>query len=96
MLPILYVFLFMKGIGMDKEVYIISKSYLEDLLESSSRTVVGKALKKFELSNSLPDIKLQVKETIYEEFRAIKKLLDAHQNGVEQSQWVFIQKKGME
>jgi hypothetical protein len=83
----------MKGMGMNKEVYIISKDYLEQLLESSGRTLVGMALQKFELSNSLPDIKLQVKETIYQEFRNIKKLLDAHQNGVEQSQWVFLAPK---
>jgi len=81
---------------MDKEVYIISKDYLEQLLDSSSRTTVGKACKKFEISNSLPDIKIQIKELIYEEFRNLKNLLDAHQNGIEQSQWVFINRKGKE
>ena len=75
---------------MDKDVYIISKSYLDDLIESSSRSCVGRVCKKFELSSNLSDIKLNTKESIYESFRDLKKLLDAHQNGIEQSQWVFL------
>lgn len=82
---------------MEKDVYIISKEYLRELLKSSSTGLVGKMMKRFELSSNLPEIKNQSRELVYETFRDFSNLLDAHQNGVEQSKWVFITpKKGKE
>ena len=80
---------------MDK-VFIISESYLDELIESNSKDLVGKLLKRLELSSNLPEIKLQQKNLVYEQYRSFKALLSAHQNGVEQSQWVFINRKGKE
>ena len=77
---------------MDK-VYIISESYLDELIESNSKELVGKLLKRLELSSDIPSIKLQQKNIVYEQYRGLKALLDAHQNGVEQSKWVFLTKQ---
>lgn len=81
---------------MDKDVYIISKVYFENLIESSSRSLVGKAMKRFELSENPADIKLQIKNLIYEELRNIKVLVDSHQRGYELSRWVFTTPKQKE
>jgi septin family protein len=82
---------------MGKE-YIISKEYLAELIDISSRNLVGKVCKRFELSTNLSDIKNQTKELIYEQFREFNRLLEAHQYGFEQSTFVFKSndKKGKE
>ena len=79
--------------GMNK-VYIISESYLDELIESNSKDLVGKLLKRLELSSNLPEIKLQQKNLVYEQYRGFKALLTAHQNGFEQSNWLFKKKEG--
>ncbi len=78
--------------GMEK-VYIIRGKYLDELVTSSSKGLVGKVMKRFELSSSTSDIKSQTRELIYEQFREFSKLLEAHQNGYEQSKWIFVEPK---
>lgn len=76
-----------------EEDYKLNKAYFEGVLDTFGRTLVGRCMKRFEVSTSPSEVKSLVKETIYEEIRAFKQLLDAHAAGREQVIWNF-NKKG--
>jgi hypothetical protein len=78
------------------EEYSLDKKYFEVLMGSFSRTLCGKTMKKFEIISDRETLKLAVKETIYEECRGLKQLLDAHSAGYERVEWKFKTTKGME
>ena len=78
----------------------INQEYLEMLIRERSKTLVGKALKRFEISHNLDVIKSEVRELIYEEFRTFRELLIAHNYGLDMSIINFknkrVSKKGEE
>jgi hypothetical protein len=53
---------------MDKTI-LIDEQLLKFLLTQASQKVVGKCMKRFELSDNKEEIKKQVKELLYESFR---------------------------
>jgi hypothetical protein len=82
---------------MDKK-YTIDSGYLKELIDASNRALVGKVCKRFEITSNPADLKSQIKELIYETGREFYRLLEVHQNGIEQQVWIFTneQKKGKE
>jgi len=69
------------------EEYIISKAYLDEILDKSARTLVGTLLKKTEVlekENSFSPnlLKSLSKETVYEHFRNLKELVKSFSHGV--------------
>lgn len=53
---------------MDKSI-IINEQLLKFLLIQSSQKIVGKCMKRFELSTDKEEIKKQIKELLYESYR---------------------------
>ena len=60
----------------------LTAKFLTDIIDSCSRTTVGKILKRIDLFDDKDTLKKDCKELIYEEYRALKALLEAHSNGV--------------
>jgi len=75
------------------KVYSISQEYFDQLLDESSRRMVGKILKRYEICPDPTILKSEIKETIYETTRELKALIEAHQFGYEQNVWKFVPKK---
>ena len=67
----------------------IDEDYLKELLDYNSRSLCGKLLKRFEISDNLSVIKAQVKELVYEEARSLRDLFHAHNRGLEITQFNF-------
>jgi len=88
-------FILTERYGMEED-YTLNRVYFDELIEKFGKALTGKIMKRFELSSDLPDIKIQTKNLIYEECRALKQLLDAHAMGRQQVIWKFTTKKGME
>ena len=61
----------------------IRKDYLDELITHISRSLCGKTMKRFEISGDTDTTRKQVKELIYEEFRHLKDLLEAHNAGLD-------------
>jgi len=61
----------------------IQEDYLKELSDHVSSSLVGKILKRFEITDNKDFIKKDVKELIYEEFRHFKELLVAHNKGID-------------
>ena len=78
---------------MAAKLYTINSEYLEQLLDTSSRSLVGKLLKRHEICSNPAILKSETKELIYENYRDLKALLDAHQYGYEMSVFEFTTKK---
>ena len=64
------------------EKYEISEQFLEEAIEKSSRSLVGKACKRFEILKDKESIKSAVKELIYEQFRNLKEIIKSFNTGV--------------
>ena len=60
----------------------ISESYLLDCLKSGSNKMVGEVMSKFETITNLDELKIVVKNTIYENFRDLKAQMMAFDSGV--------------
>lgn len=60
----------------------LTAKFLNDITDTCSRTTVGKILKRIDIFGDKEVLKKEVKELIYEEYRALKALLEAHSNGV--------------
>ena len=67
----------------------IDDEYLKELLEYSSKSLVGKLLKRFEIIDDKETIKRDAKELIYEQFRQLRDLVHAHNRGLGMTQFVF-------
>lgn len=67
----------------------IQEDYLDELISFSSRKMVGKILKRFDLDLGKEDLKNEVKELIHENWRDFKDLLFAHQYGLGLTQFNF-------
>lgn len=62
--------------------YKISEEYLDILIKSKSKSVVGRILKRIEIFKDEKILKASVKEVIYEELRDIKNTIDAFHQGL--------------
>ena len=51
---------------------IIDESLLKYILDQQSKNIVGKCMKRFELSTNKEEIKVQIKELLYEFSRDLK------------------------
>ena len=73
---------------MSKELKI-SEEYLKELIDYTSKSLVGKLLKRFEIIDNRDIIKKDAKELIYEEFRQLRDLILAHNKGLNISIFKF-------
>ncbi len=69
---------------------VISKEDLKDLLSINSSILVGKVMKRIEISNSTKELKAQVKELIYEEYRNLANMFDMYNKGIKFERINFI------
>ena len=60
----------------------IQETYLDELMDSVGRSLVGKVCRRFEIHENKDDIKREAKELIYESLRQFKELLKAHAEGI--------------
>jgi len=51
---------------------ILEENMLKYILDQEAKNIVGKICKRFELSSNLSEIKIQVKELLYEHARDLK------------------------
>lgn len=68
---------------MDKFIQI-REGYLEELLDRHSITLVGKTCKRFEILTDINQIKKDVKELVYEQFRSLIAEVKAYNDGGEE------------
>jgi len=61
---------------------VITEYFLNDLIDTTSRTTVGKILKRVDIFDDKETLKKALKEVIYEEYRNVRALLEAHSNGL--------------
>ena len=74
------------------EFLIIDEAYLNELTTFASKKLVGKVLKRFELIGEQENLKQNIKELIYESWRDFKDLLEAHNKGLNVTQFHFKRK----
>ncbi len=65
-----------------KNEYRVSEKYLDEIVEKSSRSLVGMVMKRFEIFENKEDVKSAIKELIYENYRNLKGLIKSFSNGV--------------
>ncbi len=63
---------------MKKDLIEVSSLLLDEILDKSSRVMVGKLLKRVDICSDVDILKKNVKELVYEEFRSIKCLIEVH------------------
>ena len=78
---------------MDSKNLKISEEYLRELIDFCGRASCGKILKRFEIVPDRDMLKGLVKELIYEGFRNFKDLLEAHNKGLDITQFNIKTKK---
>jgi len=67
---------------MENKELTISEEYLQELIDHTGSSMVGKIMKRFELLGSdHKSIKLETKELIYEGMRELRNLIQAHNEG---------------
>lgn len=64
------------------ELFNVSHQYLDEATKSFAQSLVGKCMKRFELSEDKEEIKKAVKELIYESARDLKAQIKAYSMGV--------------
>jgi len=72
-----------------KEVFV---DFMNEILGRSSKKLVGKCLKRFEIIEDKPTLKNSLKELIYESFRDMTDVFCAYKMGLEFSSFKFISK----
>jgi len=72
----------------EEKLISFPERHLEETVRNIGASLVGKVMKRFELSDNKDDIKLQIKELVYEEMRALKNVLYAYEKGT-QINWNF-------
>ena len=78
------------------EVLYIPYKALEDLLKYHSNKLVGKTLKRIEISDSKEVMKAQIKELIYEESRGLTDIILALNYGLKIREIIPIKKENKE
>ena len=63
--------------------FTVSEKPLDDLIDNASRTLVGKAMKRFEIFDNKEDVKKAIKELVYENYRVLKALIKSFSCGVQ-------------
>jgi hypothetical protein len=61
----------------------ISENELKDLCRLRANNLVGKALKRVDISDNKDELKRQIKELVYEELRELSLLLVVYNRGFE-------------
>lgn len=64
------------------ELFSVSQQYFDDATKAFAQSLVGKCMKRFELSEDKEEIKKAVKELIYESTRDLKAQIKAFSTGV--------------
>lgn len=59
----------------------ITKEALDDIIDLTSKSLVGKVLRRFEVLTDIKAIKASTKELMYEELRTLKSLLGKFSEG---------------
>lgn len=67
----------------DVETLKITETYLGELIDFCTRKTIGKILKKVDILSDRDILKKIIKESIYEEFRELKYLIQAYNRGEE-------------
>jgi len=60
----------------------LTTEFFNNTIDITSRTTVGKILKRIDIFDDKEVLKKDVRELIYEEYRALKALFEAHSNGI--------------
>jgi len=63
---------------MKKDLMQILPSILDEILDKSARITVGKILKRIDICDSTANLKANVRELIYEDYRNIKAFVELH------------------
>jgi len=63
--------------------YRVSEEYLNTVISNGSKTLVGQIMKRFDNSDNVEEIKKEVRELVYENYRTIKAYIQAFQAGLE-------------
>ena len=61
---------------------LLTNDFLDRVIGDTSRSTVGKILKRVDLFSDKEVLKKDIKELIYEEYRGLKSLLEAHSDGL--------------
>lgn len=73
----------------------VDEKYLNQIIDNTARALVGRIMKRFEISgNDDRILKKNVKELIYEQFRDLKTHIEAHSKGIELVSVYFEEKGG--
>ena len=78
------------------ENLVIPTNHLEDLIKYKSSQLVGKVLKRIEITSDKDTMKSQIRELIYEEYRSFEELIIALNFGLQISSFVFKTKEKSE
>ena len=79
---------------MSREILRIDSDYLRELFDYMGKSLCGKILKRFEILDNKEAIKADAKELIYEEFRQLRDLINAHNRGLNITQFKLTPKEG--
>jgi len=71
------------------KVLTINEKALQELVDYTSKSLVGKLLKRFEIIDDKNIVKREARELIYEEFRQLRDLIKSHNEGRELTQIKF-------
>lgn len=63
--------------------FTVSEKYLDEVINKSSKALVGMIMKRFEIFEDKEDIKREIKELVYEHYRALKELIKSFSFGLE-------------
>lgn len=76
----------------EKDALSLTEGDLEELFKLSSKKLVGRVLKRFEIHDNIPVLKSEIKELLYEGFRDLQELVIANGKGLHLTQFHFISK----
>lgn len=60
----------------------LTAKFLNNTIDACARATVGKILKRIDIFGDKETLKKEIKELIYEEYRGVKALLEAHSSGL--------------
>lgn len=62
--------------------FIVSEQFLDEALSNNSKCLVGKVCKRFEICSDQEQLKKEIKELIYENYRELKENIKSFCHGV--------------
>lgn len=78
----------------DNGILEIPEQSLDFIIESTSKKLVGKAMKRFEIHDNVVVLKKEIRELLYEGLRDLKDLLIASGYGLDPTAFEFKMNKG--